>query len=163
MLGGGYPELWAGELAENASMREQIRNKLLAGMPSLAECGGFLYLHEKMRLEDGKEYPMAGVIPGACYYTGRSVRFGYARFSCADGKSDGKNALRGHEFHYFDSENCGEDWIAEKPVTGRTWRCMHQGEEHLWGFAHLYYPSSPEFAKWFVECCVRYGRKKEER
>ena len=45
LFGGGYPENYARELAKNAAMRESIRRSIAAGMPFLAECGGFLYLH----------------------------------------------------------------------------------------------------------------------
>lgn len=174
LLGGGYPELWARELSGNVSMREQVKIALEGGMPSLAECGGFLYLHEELELENGESYPMAGIVKGRAYYTGRSVRFGYAEFS------EGEDALmtrkraagqerkdiatafhiRGHEFHYFESENCGGDWSAKKPVTGRSWKCMHAGAQHLWGFGHLYYPSAPRFTLWFVEKCQEFQRQR---
>lgn len=159
LLGGGYPELWAKELAENVAMREQIKEQLGRGLPSLAECGGFLYLHENLKAEDGNAYIMVGALQGSGFYTGRSVRFGYAEFSSPHAEF----VLRGHEFHYFDSENCGEDWQARKPVTGRNWKCMHMGEGHVWGFAHLYYPSAPDFPKWFVGCCEKYRKEKGER
>ncbi len=44
----GYPELHAGELSENVSMREDIKKKLQEGLPCIAECGGFLYLLASM-------------------------------------------------------------------------------------------------------------------
>lgn len=157
LLGGGYPELWAKELSENAEMRDQIRERLQGGMPSLAECGGFLYLHDRMKTEGGEVFPMAGVIPSECHYAGRSLRFGYARFLPEGGAPAAE--IRGHEFHYYESEACGSDWRAEKPVTGRSWRCMHAGTSHVWGFGHLYYPSAPEFAKWFVDRCREYEKK----
>lgn len=153
LLGGGYPELWAKELAENIELREQIRSVLLSGLPSLAECGGFMYLHDQIRLENGEEYPMVGVISGKSYYTGKSVRFGYAEFS----SEELGLRIRGHEFHYFDSEQCGQSCIARKPISGREWQCMHAGEDHLWGFGHLYYPSAPEFAERFVGLCRSFG------
>ena len=45
----------------------------------------------------------------------------------------------------------GEDCIATKPVTGRSWKCIHASDDHFWGFPHLYYPSDPKFVKWFLE------------
>lgn len=156
LLGGGYPELWAAELAENTGMKLAIRKAIQEGMPSLAECGGFLYLHEGMKTESGEVFPMVGVIPGECYYTGRSLRFGYAVFE----SSKSSFTIRGHEFHYFESESSGCDWIAQKPSSGRKWKCMHEGEQHIWGFGHLYYPSCPDFPKWFVERCRRYEKTK---
>ena len=48
--------------------------------------------------------------------------------------------IKAHEFHYFDSTANGEDCIATKPVTGRSWKCIHASDDHFWGFPHLYYP-----------------------
>lgn len=152
ILGGGYPELRAEQLQDNISMREEIRSSLEKGMPSLAECGGFMYLHEKMKTQDGREFQMAGVIPGSCYYTGKLVRFGYAQFT--DGAE--KYSIRGHEFHYYDSENNGEDGMAVKPVTGRTWSLGHIGKGRFWSFAHLYYGSCPELIQDYLEACREY-------
>ena len=57
ILSGGYPELHAARLAENASMREAVREAVQGGLPCIAECGGFLYLHRTLEGEDGKDYP----------------------------------------------------------------------------------------------------------
>ena len=59
--------------------------------------------------------------------------------------------IKAHEFHYFDSTANGEDCIATKPVTGRSWKCIHASDDHFWGFPHLYYPSDPKFVEWFLE------------
>ena len=77
LLGGGYPELCARQLSENVSMRNSIREAIENGMPSVAECGGFMYLHESMTDEEGENWPMAGIITGSCHNRGKLVRFGY--------------------------------------------------------------------------------------
>ena len=151
LLGGGYPELLAKELSENGEMKAATQKALAAGLPSLAECGGFMYLHDTLKTQDEKVYQMVGLIHGDCFYTGKLVRFGYAEVTMPDG-----NVVKGHEFHYFDSTANGEDCVAEKPITGKNWRLGHYGENHFWSFAHLYYPSCPQFAKWFVERCRAY-------
>ena len=165
LLGGGYPELYAKELAENVSMRKSIKEALEQHLPSLAECGGFMYLHETLTDKDGKKYPMAGVIPAECQYMGKLVRFGYVEVQMPEGllmeKTDGKpntDKIKAHEFHYFDSTANGEDCIAKKPVTGRSWKCVHASEDHFWGFPHLYYPSNPKFVEWFLECAEKYRK-----
>ena len=69
--------------------------------------------------------------------------------------------IRGHEFHYFDSTDNGDGFLARKPVTGREYSCMITGENYCIGFPHLYYPSNPEFVKCFVEKMKeRYSDKK---
>lgn len=156
LLGGGYPELLADKLSENVSMRESIAEAIDSGMPVLAECGGFLYLHRQIEAE-GRSYPMVGVIPGKCFDTGKLVRFGYAEFA----ERGTGLAVRGHEFHYFDSESCGEDWTAVKPVNGKNWKCMHEINGGLCGFGHLYYPSAPEFVKRFTQRCREYRIEKQ--
>ena len=59
-LGGGYPELYAKALSENVSMLGSIRNAVSDSLPTLAECGGYLYLLESLEDEAGVSYPMAG-------------------------------------------------------------------------------------------------------
>ena len=77
LLGGGYPELYAKELEENTAMRKEIKAAVESGMPVVAECGGFLYLHAAIRDRDGHPYQMAGVLSAACQDTKKLVRFGY--------------------------------------------------------------------------------------
>ena len=77
LLYGGYPELIGKKLEQNTTMKDMIREKLKAGMPCMAECGGFMYLHEEMEGMDGNFYQMAGVIPGKAYRTPKLSRFGY--------------------------------------------------------------------------------------
>ena len=148
LLGGGYPELWAKELAENVSMRDSIRSAVRSGMPSLAECGGFLYLHRHLEGQDGGSYPMAGVLPFDAFRQKRLSRFGYIELETEDGEK-----LRGHEFHYWESETPGQDWTARKPESDRSWKCVHGENGSYWGFPHLYYPSNPAWLeRWFDRC-----------
>lgn len=152
LLGGGYPELYAEELGENKTMLSQIREAISDGTPIVAECGGFMYLHEFIQDKENKKQSMTGVIPAGCHDTGKLVRFGYIEIKekKASFLPEGQ-VIRGHEFHYFDSEKNGEDCIASKPVSGKTYPCILAGETYWMGFPHLYYPSNPAFARNFVE------------
>ena len=76
-LGGGYPELYLPELSANERMRTELCLAVLRGMPTVAECGGFLYLQSAMRAEDGRRWEMVGVFPGEGFPTGGLRRFGY--------------------------------------------------------------------------------------
>ena len=155
LLGGGYPELYAAQLESNISMRESIKSAVEKGAAVVAECGGFMYLQEKLVTEGGESYRMCGVIKGECRYTGKLVRFGYAEFVPKNGacKEILKKAVKGHEFHYFDSTGNGADFTAEKPLSKKAWDCMIFTPKMLAGYPHLYYPSNPEVAKWFVNSC----------
>ena len=103
LLGGGYPELYAAELSSNTTMTGSIRDAIEAGMPSLAECGGFMYLLEELVDKDGKVFSMAGAIKGKSSWTGKLSRFGYAEVSgtTEDTLLSGLS-IKAHEFHYFD-------------------------------------------------------------
>lgn len=148
LFGGGYPENYARELAKNAAMRESIRRSIAAGMPFLAECGGFLYLHRTLEGSDGKHWEMAGIYPFDAYRTNRLRRFGYVRLLTSSGQE-----IHGHEFHYWESEDPGTDWEAVKPTGNRSWRCIHEKGGQIGGFPHLYYASCPDFLrKWLDEC-----------
>ena len=156
LLGGGYPELWAKELAENVSMRDSIRSAVRSGMPSLAECGGFLYLHRHLEGQDGGSYPMAGVLPFDAFRQKRLSRFGYIELETEDGEK-----LRGHEFHYWESETPGQDWTARKPESDRSWKCVHGENGSYWGFPHLYYPSNPAWLERWLDRCRAYRGDRE--
>lgn len=167
LLGGGYPELYAKELAANESMKASVQEALKKGMPSLAECGGFMYLHERLTTQDGETFSLVGAVPGTCSYKGKLVRFGYVEITeREDVAEDGARGfllpgqcIRAHEFHYFDSTANGESCVAVKPVTGRSWHCIHETEHNFWGFPHLYYPSEPGFVRHFLGQLRDYANK----
>ena len=164
LLGGGYPELYAGRLSENASMRMAIREAVTGGLPTVAECGGFLYLHTTLTDREGHSFPMAGVLSGKCFDTGRLVRFGYIELEEGSGHFlPHDSRIRAHEFHYYDSEDNGADSTAYKPATGRNYPCIHAGDSHWYGFPHLYYPSCPAFAERFVEKAAQYRQQRAEK
>lgn len=153
ILNGGYPELYARQLSDNSSMRTSIRKALEAGMPFTAECGGFLYLHRELEDMEGHSWPMVGRIEGKGYRTGRLSRFGYVTLE--EGTCFGRQVgpIAAHEFHYFDSDNCGEDFTARKPAGNRNWKCIHSSRQGMAGFPHLYYYGNREVARAFLSAC----------
>lgn len=164
LLGGGYPELYAADLEENLPMRQSVKQALSSGMPCLAECGGFLYLQEGMEDPRGRHWKMAGFLRGNSYYRGRLSRFGYVSLSAKKEQAflAGKETVRGHEFHYMDTDANGEDFLAEKPITGKNWDCGVAGEAFYAGFPHLYLYSQPKWAERFVRKAEEYGKNKRE-
>lgn len=144
LLGGGYPELYLKELAGNESMLDSIRSAIERGIFSVAECGGFMYLHEVIASPEGDEYKMVGAVNGKCTYTGHLVNFGYTMIqsvkeSAACDFREALAGMRGHEFHYYESTADGNDAILCKPSSGRTCDGMHISNSHVWGWPHLYY------------------------
>ena len=164
LLYGGYPELNGRELENNTSMREDIKKALDAGMPCMAECGGFMYLHDEMEGMDGNIYHMAGVIPGKAYRTPRLNRFGYVTLTQKQTVlgADMLGEIPAHEFHYFDSENCGKAFLAKKPESSRQWECIHGTETMLAGFPHLYYYGNPKVPEAFLRACMTYNSRRGE-
>ena len=181
LLGGGYPELHGKELAENRDMLSSVRTALQDGMPCLAECGGFMYLHEEMEDREGNVYPLVGQIRGKAFPTGRLVRFGYVNIEAQSGSDDrisGSSesqsqavkrgyllpgeSIRGHEFHYWDSTDSGADCVAVKPDGRRKWNCIHMKGNLFAGYPHLYLPSMKAFAERFAARCAS-GKEEKMR
>lgn len=166
LLGGGYPELYAEELERNSSMRERVRDAVREGMPCLAECGGFLYLQEKLEGDDGVSRNMAGALGGRGFPTGRLCRFGYVEVETETAGVLGAagQRLRGHEFHHWDCTENGADALAGKPsagadgelTRGKTYRCMVHGNTLAAGFPHFYYYSNPQAAYAFLYRCLQF-------
>ncbi len=149
ILGGGYPELYARELSANKAMLESVRGAVSDGLPTIAECGGFMYLCGDI---DGSE--MAGVFPDSCRGTGKLSRFGYVTLEAGEDSmlfAPG-DTVKAHEFHYWDCEDPGNALSAVKPG-GRKWKCAHVGPTLYAGYPHLYLPSSPSAAERFIEKC----------
>ena len=158
ILGGGYPENYAKALSENTSMLASIRQAWENKMPFLAECGGFLYLHRELEGSDGIFYPLAGVIPDKAWKTNRLGRFGYITLTPDHPDTCLIREIKGHEFHYWESGDCGTCWTAKKPLSDRSWSCVHSEQGQIAGFPHLYYPSAPEFAEQWLEMCRKWSR-----
>ena len=158
-LGGGYPELHCEELSGNRTLLAEIRTSLEGGMPCVAECGGFMFLHEQLEDDRGRFWPMVGTVPGRSFRTPKLGRFGYITITaktdsllCAAGDS-----LPAHEFHYWDSDSPGEAFRAQKPQSPRGWECGHAADTLFAGYPHLCLHARPESAARFVRACSEYS------
>ncbi len=156
ILGGGYPELYLDELSSNKTMLKSMYNAYTNNhIPFMAECGGFLYLHETMEDLNNKTYPLVGSIQGSGIYTGHLSRFGYITLTPDNADSSvNTSSIKAHEFHYYDSTNNGNYFTASKPFRDISYKCMHKTNFSLVGFPHLYYYSNPKYAKNFVKSCI---------
>ena len=163
-LCGGYPELHARKLSENTSIRREIRQRVLHGCPTMAECGGFLYLQESLEDLEGTAWTMCGALPGRGFKTGRLQRFGYLKLSAETDSMLFRAGERipAHEFHYWDSTENGRDLAAEK-ADGRSWRCGRVNETLYAGFPHLHFGGELPLAERFVKACLAYGEKENNR
>ncbi|MBD2387466.1 cobyrinate a,c-diamide synthase [Cylindrospermum sp. FACHB-282] len=99
-FGGGFPEVFAQQLAENTSARDAVKTAILAGMPTIAECGGLMYLCEQIIDFQGNPWSMVGVLPTSAQMGG-SLTLGYRRAVALQDSllvPVGANVY-GHEFH----------------------------------------------------------------
>lgn len=105
-LGGGYPELYAGQLAGNLSMLASLRACCARGTPVYAECGGLMYLGRTLTDQQQQTHTLAGIIDGHSRMGKRLTRFGYceARARTDTLLAPAGDVVRGHEFHYSDFE-----------------------------------------------------------
>ncbi len=161
-LGGGYPELHARELAENAGMREAVRvaagRAAAGGAPVLAECGGFMYLMRELVDVGGTSWPMAGALEGMTRNEGRLRHFGYVELESGVESLLGPvgTHVRAHEFHYWHADNEGSACTARKPAgaTSAGWPCMVAQGTLLAGYPHVYFPAHPQLAENFVRAAL---------
>ena len=159
-LGGGYPELYAKQLSENTALLTELREKLAAGLPCYAECGGFMYLMEGYR-DDGIVYPWTGAVKGHCWMTDRLVRFGYVNMTantdnvlCKAGDS-----IHAHEFHYSDSDQNGTSFTVQKAGKTLAWPAAQANGTLYAGYPHLHLWGNIGFAENFVKACICYRQE----
>jgi cob(I)alamin adenosyltransferase len=160
LLGGGYPELQAGRLAGNASMRAAIAAAVRSGLPTYAECGGFMYLVEHLVVGD-QVHPMLGILPGRTVVESRLQALGYREVSAGPDNpflAAGQRA-RGHEFRYSRYQGPAAVTAAwtvrdrEGRVTGAAGLA---GPNLVASYIHLHWLSNPDLATNFVQACRSY-------
>lgn len=161
-LGGGFPEVFAGDLAANTALREEIKVAVAAGMPVVAECGGLIYLCAALTYR-GATYPLAGVLPARVRLAARLQRLGYVEAEAVNPSPllERGEKVRGHVFHYSQLT-----WEKELPPAYRLVNC--RGEVQVDGavyqnlvasFLHPHFLSQPAMARRFVAYCAAFRRQ----
>ena len=156
-IGGGYPELYAKGLMENISMKKSIIDAFEKGTKIYAECGGFMYLADKLHLSDGKIFDFCGIFDIEIKMREKLNigRFGYINIETENGIN-----LRGHEFHYSEILRNGEISDSDKEKSnfykiwknnGRNWQCGYKKNHALAGYPHVSFFSNIEFFKFLME------------
>lgn len=167
-FGGGFPENKAAALAANKAMLRSVQRAIQKGMPTYAECGGLMYLCEKLILKNKKAFKMAGVLPGQIVMTEQLQNFGYTFVEAARDSLLFKKGerCRGHEFHY-------SLWSASKQKTRAAYQTKKKKTEAaisegiitknlLASYVHLHFLSKPALAKRFIFAAANYKNKKEK-
>jgi cobyrinic acid a,c-diamide synthase len=158
LVGGGFPELFAQQLAGNEGMKDSLRRAHTAGLPIYAECGGFMYLCESLGDLEGRDYPMVGLVPGRCRMAERLVGMGYVTVEaqkpnilCQTGET-----LRGHEFHYssFIPSRDVFPWaFTFRKRDGRNGSDGYADGSLLASYFHFHFAANPRAAARFAAYC----------
>lgn len=156
ILGGGYPELYGSALEKNETMRQSVRERILQGIPTHAECGGFLYLHREITTPNGIRSKMTGVLDGDCIFTEKLQHFGYVELEALKDNLLCKSGdrIRAHEFHRCVSDIRTDTFKTVK--NGREWISFVSTDSLLAGFPHIHYHTNPQLAVSFVRKCAEY-------
>jgi cobyrinic acid a,c-diamide synthase len=162
IIGGGYPELFLPGLESNTRIREAIREQSKNGVPVYAECGGLMYLTERIRLMEGwqghpeeRVYEMAGVFKGETLMPARRV-VSYVEGESTSGCPLGAGIFKGHEFHYSDVCLAPETSYAYKLSRGTGIDGIYDGavtEQTLGSYTHLHPVPAVAMFRHFVERC----------
>ncbi len=161
-IGGGFPETLALGLAENKPFMDSLRREVEKGMPVYAECGGAVYLGEKL-VYDQKTYPMAGVLPVDFVFRTKPQGHGYAVLETVEENPFFQvgDSLRGHEFHYttMQSSSAGDLTFAFKVRRGHGFDGQRDGLCHrnvLASYSHVHALGIESWAPAVVRAAVRF-------
>jgi cobyrinic acid a,c-diamide synthase len=164
-FGGGYPELQAERLSANQGLLAAVRNCCHRGMPIYAECGGFMYLCERLTDIHGQAHSMAGCFPFGTRMLPRRKALGYREIETVAASPLGPAGLvgRGHEFHYseLDATNdaCTMVYAAAPRSDSAPISEGYRVHNTLGSYIHLHFGSNPAMAKHFVDNCRRFRQK----
>ncbi|AUW94566.1 hypothetical protein BXT84_11940 [Sulfobacillus thermotolerans] len=150
-IGGGFPERYVERLSAQTTLLRRYRERISSGLPTIAECGGYMFLSESLRGTDGQDYPMVGVIPHKTAMQPRLQAVGYRTITLLESSHFGPGvAFRGHEFHY--SRTVQQQGPAAYRLEGRggTEESGYAQGALLAGYAHFYFPSNVSAMGWWM-------------
>ncbi|MEP0868848.1 cobyrinate a,c-diamide synthase [Trichocoleus desertorum AS-A10] len=161
-LGGGFPEVFAEQLADNASGRDAVRVAIQAGLPTYAECGGLMYLCQQIQGFDQQSWAMVGILPTTAVMAGR-LTLGYRRAIAQQNSSliAAGTTVCGHEFHRSTltettPQPLFQTWrydpSSQEAPSLEGWRSQQVHASYL----HLHWGSRPELAARFVRSCAQF-------
>jgi cobyrinic acid a,c-diamide synthase len=155
-IGGGFPEEFAEELAKNEETKQSIKAALERGVPTLAECGGFMYLTEEIVNRQGQVFLMLGIIPGRVRMQDKLAALGYREITGVPGNFliNEVEQAKGHEFHYstYEGEHTSPAYFSK----GR-FRAQQEGYLHkniVAGYTHFHFASNPQLVKNWLTACL---------
>lgn len=157
-IGGGFPEEFAEKLSCDQTYRKEFRKRIESGLPTYAECGGYMYLTESIVSTNGQNYPMIGAIPAETIMQKRLARLGYTSVTALHDHlllPKGEQA-RGHEFHYSTMTIHASDYPFAYQIEAygkKEWEGYHT-KTLLASYVHLHFASNPRVVNRFLEHCA---------
>lgn len=169
-FGGGYPELFAEALADNAGLRWEVREMSRAGVPIYGECGGFMYLCAALTDTDGRRFEMTGCFPMETVMAPRLRALGYREVTLQANALLGAagTRVRGHEFHYSSLAKTPTGIPKAYAVAGRHGAADtaegFRTQRTLGSYIHLHFGSRPAAVRHWVSVMEahRHQRKAAE-
>lgn len=166
IIGGGFPEMFATGLAANRPLRDSIRRAAEAGMPIYAECGGYMYLLERLVDFAGATHAMVGVFSGAATMTQKLQMVGYVEAELTEPSVLGPagTKLHGHEFHFsVDSDTeASRPFIFTKLRNGARYAAGQSSRRALGSYLHLHFAGCEPAAASFVAACVAFRQESDK-
>ncbi|MDU0199866.1 cobyrinate a,c-diamide synthase [Paenibacillus sp. PFR10] len=167
-LGGGFPEEFAERLGADERVKTSFRSRIMEGLPTLAECGGFMYLTEQIVDTTGNAYNMVGIVPGKVTMQKKLAALGYREITGTNEAnfllSSGAKA-RGHEFHYSTFEAAEGAVIPAAFQSSGRMGIRSDGYANgrlVAGYTHLHFASNPGIVEKWIRACEQYqGEKKQ--
>lgn len=159
-IGGGFPEMFAEELAANVQLKKDILSSSMEGMPIYAECGGLMYLSQSLTDLAGKEHQMCGIFETHVEMTSRLQALGYVQVENQMETPLGPAGvvMRGHEFHYSRVSRMGEASLVYGMQSGKGIADGRDGmltRNTLASYTHLHFGNCPQAARNLVEYCYK--------
>jgi cobyrinic acid a,c-diamide synthase len=165
-IGGGFPETSARQLADNRSFRQSVRDRIDAGLPVYAECGGLIFLGRSIVLQ-GQEYPLAGIFPVTFALSAKPQAHGYSTFTVEKANSfyPVGTRIKGHEFRYSMVQQW--DGVTEDLVLNmERGSGFHGGRDGLVKnnvlalYTHVMASGTPQWAEGFIAAVRRFSARK---
>jgi cobyrinic acid a,c-diamide synthase len=167
-IGGGFPEMNLTYISMNQKLIESIKQMAEDGLPIYAECGGLMYLAEKVFWME-KEYSLSGVLPIVINMHDKPQGHGYCEM-VADSKNpfyEIGTVLKGHEFHY--SKICNYDPNIKSCLSvSRGTGCFNERDGLVYknvfaSYLHVHALATPEWVTGMIKCAKNYKELKSSR
>jgi cobyrinic acid a,c-diamide synthase len=160
-IGGGFPEVFAKELAQNTRMKESIWKFYQAGAPIYAECGGLMYLCEALIDFEGHAHEMVGLVPARTIMQRAKLSLGYVEVEVLKDNilSHKGERFRGQTFHYsvLEGENPDPCYLAKHGEN-----LSYDGyslKNLLATYIHAHFVAAPQLAENFVQSCLGFKNR----